>query len=314
MSEILVFSEKAEFYPELLGKARELSKGLGGAGVSAVVAGAAAAGAPGIARDGADRVYVLKGPAFAAFDPASWAGGIAKAAGQAKASAVLVGSTRRGKEIAGRIAQKLGSPCATDVTALSIEGGALAFQRYNLGGNTVQKAVAAGACPVFALMPKTSEPAPKGSTSGAVVDVDASGEKAGLKVLEARKKEGEKVNIEDAKVLVCVGKGFSSKEEIAPAFELAKKLGGEVGCTRELATDYHWLSEERVVGLSGKKSSPGLYIGVGISGQIQHAVGITGAKCVVVVNKDKDAPFFQTCDYGVVADLKEFLPKFLKAL
>ena len=87
-----------------------------------------------------------------------------------------------------------------------------------------------------------------------------------------------------------------------------------MGCTREPATDFGWFSEERILGLSGKKASPELYVGVGISGQIQHTVGILGAKCIVVVNKDKDAPFFSMADYGVVADLAAFLPKFIEAM
>ena len=93
--------------------------------------------------------------------------------------------------------------------------------------------------------------------------------------------------------------------------ELAKALGAEIGCTKTLCSDYEWLSEDRLVGLSGKKTSPRLVISIGISGQIQYTVGIRGARIAVAINKDSNAPIFPLSDYGIVGDLYQVVPAFV---
>ncbi|MHC5039116.1 MAG: electron transfer flavoprotein subunit alpha/FixB family protein [Planctomycetota bacterium] len=314
MAGILVFSENRNLVPELLGKGRELAGGLGGGAVGAVLLEEDADAVKEWASCGADKVFRVKGIDPALSDVKTRSDVLASIAEETEASLVLLASTRRGRELAGRLAQKLGGCAVTDVNALAVEESAVVFERYNFGGNTVTRGAVSGPFPVIASMPKSFEPAPEGCTAGQVVDVSVEAGPPGLKVVETRSKEGESVNLEDARVIVGVGKGFDKKEALEPAMELAKALGGEVGCSREPATDLGWFSEERIIGLSGKKTSPELYIGIGISGQIQHTVGILGAKCVVVVNKDKDAPFFGMADYGVVADLNEFLPKLLERL
>lgn len=314
MPEILVTSERGDLVPELLGKARELREALKADAVAAVAFGPGADHADAWAKNGADRVYTVTGDAASAPDARTRAHVLAALAAEKAAPVVLMATTRRGRETAGLLAQKLGGACVTDVNVLETADGAFVYERYNLGGNTVERAAVSGPTPVFTSMPKSFEPAAQGSSAGTVVDYAPPAAPGDFAVVEKRSKEGESVNIEAARVLVCVGKGFEKKENTGIAQELAKALGGEVGCTREPATDFGWFSEERIVGLSGKKASPELYIGVGISGQIQHTVGVLGARCIVVVNKDKDAPFFSMADYGVVADLNAFLPRFLAAV
>ncbi|MHC4780768.1 MAG: electron transfer flavoprotein subunit alpha/FixB family protein, partial [Planctomycetota bacterium] len=295
MSQILVFSEKTELIPELLGKALELKDGLNASGVCAVILEGAAAHAESLASRGADKVFVVKGGA--GFESRWVSATLAAIVKECDGALIMVASTRRGRELVGRLAQKLGGVGITDVNALEVSEGKVVYERYNLGGNTVTRAEISGPTPVVSSMPKSFEPASEGSSSGSVVEFTAADENPSFTVMETKSKEGESVNLEDAKVIVCVGKGFEKKEAIGPALELAKALGGEVGCTREPATDLGWFSEERILGLSGKKAGPDLYMGVGVSGQIQHTVGIVGAKCVVVVNSNKDAPFFAQCDY-----------------
>ncbi len=314
MPDIIVFSEKNELVPELLGKAQALKDGLGAQAVTAVLLGGSGEDADSLARHGADHVLVSKADASSAPDAKSKASMLAAIAREKEAPLVLMASTRRGRETAGRLAHRLGGVCVTDINALDAADGKPVYERYNLGGNTVERASVDGPTPVFTSMPKSFEPAPEGSTSGDVQELSAEMDAPAFAVLEKKAKEGESVNLEDARAIVCVGKGFENKDNLGPAMELAKVLEGEVGCTREPATDFGWFSEERILGLSGKKASPELYVGVGISGQIQHTVGILGAKCIVVVNKDKDAPFFSMADYGVVADLAAFLPKFIEAM
>jgi len=122
------------------------------------------------------------------------------------------------------------------------------------------------------------------------------------------------VDIENADIVVGVGRGFKAKEDLDMAFELAKILGGEVGCSRPIAADYHWLDEDRWIGISGKKIRGKLYIAIGISGAPQHIMAANDVKVIVAINKDKNAPIFEYTDYGVVADLYQFLPVFLERL
>lgn len=116
------------------------------------------------------------------------------------------------------------------------------------------------------------------------------------------------VDIENADIVVGVGRGFRDKEDLDIAFELAKILGGEVGCSRPVAADYRWLDEDRWIGISGKKVRGKLYIAIGVSGAPQHIMAANDTRIIVAVNKDKNAPIFEYTDYGVVADLYKFIP------
>jgi electron transfer flavoprotein alpha subunit len=112
---------------------------------------------------------------------------------------------------------------------------------------------------------------------------------------------------------VGVGRGFNAREDLALGDELAGALGGVVGCTKSLA-DFEWLGEDRIIGLSGAKTAPDLYVAVGVSGQIQHTVGVAGAKLIAAVNKDKEAPIFAMADYGLIGDLYEVVPALVERL
>ena len=131
------------------------------------------------------------------------------------------------------------------------------------------------------------------------------------KVVEQRPKVRGAINIEEAEVLVCVGRGLKNKDDLALIHTLADKLRGLVGCSRPISHDYHWLTEDQMIGLSGKEVSPRLYLSVGISGQIQHTVGIMNAKTVVAINNDQNAPIFKVADYGIVGDLYQVVPKLI---
>ena len=126
-------------------------------------------------------------------------------------------------------------------------------------------------------------------------------------------KEGDHVNLDAAPLIVGVGRGFNAREDLALGDDLAAALGGVVGCTKSLA-DFGWLGEDRIIGLSGAKTAPDLYLGVGVSGQIQHTVGVSAAKLIAAVNKDKEAPIFAMADYGLVGDLYEIVPALIERL
>jgi electron transfer flavoprotein alpha subunit len=129
-----------------------------------------------------------------------------------------------------------------------------------------------------------------------------------LKIAAVEEKSRGAVRLEEAEIIVSVGRGFKKKEDLQMAFELAKVLGGQVGCSRPIAADLKWLPEEHWVGLSGKKVKPKLYLAVGISGQPQHIAGILDSRIIAAINNDPSAPIFQNADYGVVEDLYKIVP------
>jgi electron transfer flavoprotein alpha subunit len=312
MAELLVYSERVDTARELVAGGKELGAALG-LGVSAVALGpGAGAAASELAAAGAETVYVSEDAVFEGWPADAVAAGLAQIAEQAGASVVLVGSTRRGKETAARLAQKLGAGCVSDVNSLATEGGELVAGRYAFGGATVAREKLGTAVKVFAVMPKTFSA--EGATAGAgTVQTPTLDVSSKVKVVSRRPKEGEHVNLDAAPLIVGVGRGFNAREDLALGDELAGALGAVVGCTKSLA-DFEWLGEDRIIGLSGAKTAPDLYLSVGVSGQIQHTVGVAGAKLIAAVNKDKEAPIFAMADYGIVGDLYEVVPALIQRL
>lgn len=227
---------------------------------------------------------------------------------------VLIGSTRRGKHTASLLSQMLNCGCVTDAIEVRLEEGALQADRYSLAGNTIATETISSNQKVIAIMPHAFKPAEKVEGKGKVVEFQISIPKSPIKILEKKDKKGEAVNLEDAKVIVGVGKGFSKEEDLQLARDLASVLKAEIGCTRPLAVDLKWLSEDRCIGLSSKKVAPELYVAVGISGQIQHTVGVMRARTIVTINKSEDAPMFDSSDYGIVGDLHNVLPRLSEEL
>ncbi len=311
---ILVYSENDNSAFELLSQARRFQSERGGEVVAALLDGNAAPRAQSYFAYGAEKVYAASHPALQGVRPGPVASALAQLVEAAKADTVFVDSARRGKELAGRLAQKLGAGCVTDAIGVRWVDGAWQVDRAGLGGNTVVTERITAPRAVIAVMPKTFELGERMERSGQVVEVPVEVELSPVRVVERQPKGGEGANLEDAEVIICVGRGVAKQEDLALVQELAAVLHGEIACTRSLATDYHWLSEDRMIGLSGKRVKPRLYLGLGVSGQIQHTVGVTGAKVIAAINTDKEAPIFQMADYGIVGDLYEVVPKLVKRL
>jgi electron transfer flavoprotein alpha subunit len=309
MSEILVFSDKDETAFELVSKSKEFAKELGGT-VSAALLGEGAAGkVDDYFSYGADKVYVSEHSAVKDFYVGSYAEALRQITESNDVEFLLLGSSKRGKELAGRVAQKLEAGAVTDANDVRVSDGNLAADRYAYGGNTVASQVITTPKKVISVMPKTFELGPKEAKQGEVVNVDLDLEDLEVKVVERREKAGDEVNLEEAEMLICIGRGVQNREDLAMIEELAGLLGAEIGCTKTPASDWEWFSEERMVGLSGKKCKPKLYISIGISGQIQHTVGVLDSKIIVTVNKDENALMFNITDYGIVGDLYDVVPK-----
>jgi electron transfer flavoprotein alpha subunit len=311
MPGVLIYSEKDALANELLSGAAQL--GLMPAFV-AVLGPDAAARAAGFFPFGASAAYVADPAGPADPDVGGIASFLTECVRASGASTLLLGSTRRGKELAGRLAQRLGAGCITDATALRLAGEGLTADRFALGGNTVATERVLTVPQVISVMPRVFEAVPAGAQAGRVIHLAWESPEPRVVVTERRAKSTDAVNLEDADIIVGVGKGLARQEDLAIIENLARALHGEVGCTRTLAADYQWLPEDRLIGLSGKKCKPRLYVAVGVSGQIQHTVGIAGARTIVAINKDKEAPIFKLADYGILGDLYDVAPELTKRL
>ena len=224
------------------------------------------------------------------------------------ADCVIAENALRPLSLAGRLAAALGTSAIAGVTSLSANQ---ATSMY-FGGTGVRTA-SAEATPVFIVGAGVFD-------ASAATGSDAVEEVAFEAPANAVVKKGEDalpkadVNLNAADTVVACGRGFAEESELQLARDLAAKLGGEVGCSRPLAEGVDWFPKEAYIGVSGAVVSPKIYVACGISGQMQHMVGCNGAETVIAINKDKNAPVFKQCDYGIVGDLKDVLPALTAAL
>ncbi|ADC66440.1 Electron transfer flavoprotein alpha subunit [Ferroglobus placidus DSM 10642] len=224
---------------------------------------------------------------------------------------ILVGATKRGKEIAPRVAQRLGYPCVTDVTKIDV-GESIVVERMCFSGKTIATIRLSRLPAVISVMPKVFE-IEEGNEipEESQVSVDVS---ENTKVIEVIEKEKSEVDLENARVVIGLGRGVGKRENVERLYELKEILEAEFGSTRPVAYDYSWLPEDTMIGFSGKKIKPELYIAVGISGQIQHMIGVMHAKRILAINKDENAPIFEYADYGIVSRWEEVIPKLVEVI
>lgn len=228
-----------------------------------------------------------------------------------KPSVILVGSTRQGREVAGRLAAKMGAGSMTDSFELRISGQMLLGSRNVYAGRVIAQMSAPTPCVSTVRIGAY----PSRSDAGSEVQVFDVGEvPTRIKILQVAKKESGKIDIRKAKTVVSVGRGIKKKDDLSIVESLAESLGAAIGCSRPLSSDLGWLPEECHIGLTGISVSPELYLAVGISGQLQHVAGIKDSKIIASINSDKDAPIFQASDYGIVGDLYQVVPAIQRAL
>ena len=270
-----------------------------------VDAATAGAKAEALSHYGAGKVYGLNGQMQ--FDNvSSWLAETYKAGGY---DYIFVASTILGREVAGAVGQSLDAGIVSEIVEFQTGQENTHTKRYFLGGKTVLEEESDSK--VFTFTPGITD-AEKVDASSSVTPADLKA--SAVTVVSVEEKQSSGVNLEKAKVIVSIGRGIGKKENIAQVEPLVKAVNGELAGSRPVCLDYQWLSDERQVGISGKKVRPNLYIAVGISGQIQHIAGMRGSKVVIALNKDKSAPIFDESDYGIVADLFQVIPKLVKAL
>jgi len=265
-----------------------------------------------LAAKGAE-TYKIMNPELSLSDTAAMASALLQVTQKLDVDTVLLSSNRRGKELAGRLAQLINAGCLTDVKSLKTENGSIECVRNVLGGATVAVQQVISDKKVIAISPKAFKEA-ENEVGGSINECEVDIQTSGIKLIETRDKTGDSVDIEAAEILVVVGQGVESQEDLPVIMEIAKKLGGEVACSKPVATDKKWFGEERIVGLSGKICKPELAVILGVSGQVQFIVGIRDAKAIVSINNDEKAYMNQIADYVLVADLKGILPELMKAI
>ena len=314
MPGVLIFSEKDELALALAPKGVEVAQGLK-TELSAVILGpngrsrAAQYFSKGIAK-----AYISESELLTEFDAKLYSQAIFQIAEVCQPEILLCVSTKRGREVAPRLAQMLDAGCLTNVLDIQVKDGQLTTSRYGLGGATVVSECLESPKKVIAVLPQSFETAQVKAINGQVISVELKLDKPIVTVMERRKRAREAVDIEKSNVLICVGKGLKRKEDLELIQELASIIKGEVGCTREISSNLGWLTEDRLVGMSGKRCKPKVVFSIGISGQNQYVAGISGAKVSVAINNDANAPIFKASDYGLVDDLYRVLPKLIEKL
>ncbi|WP_326751397.1 electron transfer flavoprotein subunit alpha/FixB family protein [Streptomyces hirsutus] len=310
MAEVLVYVDHVDGAVrkptlELLTLARRL-----GEPVAVALGAGAAATAAALAEHGAARVLTHEAAEYADYLVVPKVDALQAAAAQVSPAAVLVPSSAEGKEIAARLALRLGSGVITDAVDLQAsEAGPVATQSAFAAAYTTRSRVSRGT-PVITVKPNSVavEAAP---AAGAVeaLSVTFSAQATGTKVTGRTPRESTgRPELTEAAIVVSGGRGVGGAESFAVIEALADSLGAAVGASRA-AVDAGWYPHTSQVGQTGKSVSPQLYIASGISGAIQHRAGMQTSKTIVAVNKDAEAPIFDLVDYGVVGDLFDVVPQ-----
>ncbi len=224
---------------------------------------------------------------------------------------LLLSGDRRGRELVGQIAQRIGGSAAVDVSSLRESNDKLIIERMTFGGKAI--AVEEMSIPAVVSIQKGKFEPIEGSKSP-IREVKLPAFERKIELVEKREKPKVGVPLDKADIVIAVGRGFRKKEDLKLAYELADVLGGVVGSTRPLAADLKWMPEEVWIGISGVRIAPKLLVVVGASGQQQFAAGIMDSGIVVAVNTDSKAPIFEHSDYGIVMDLYEFIPVLIEKL
>jgi electron transfer flavoprotein alpha subunit len=305
--------EAAKVSWELLGKGRELADTLG-VPLSALVLGE---GVEHLCRDafeyGADQVYLVDAPVFRHYRTESYLRALCELVEKYKPEIILMGATGLGRDLAGAVATMVKTGLTADCTGLSIDDKRNLMQtRPAFGGNIMATIMCDKFRPQMAtvrphVMPMAEkQPGKTGTLIRETCGVKE--EDILVKVLEIisdRKKDN--VDVAGAEFIVSGGRGMMGKENFAMLQELASELGGVVGASRS-AVDAGWMPQERQVGQTGKTVRPKIYIACGISGAIQHLVGMQDSDVIIAINRDKDAPIFEVATYGLVGDLFQIIP------
>jgi electron transfer flavoprotein alpha subunit len=301
---------------EALAAAQQLA---GGDSITLAVPGASVGPvAQELAAAGAGEVVVLEDPALESYTPDAYAMALGGLIDSSKPSFVALAHTYQTRDFAPMLAARLRKPLITDVTGIDGTGSDATFTRPMFQGKLAATVRPAGEGPCFVTFQIgafRADTVKKGSAASAVTKGQVSIDRSAIRQApEAPFQEAKQaVDLSQAPRIVAVGRGIKSQEHLPVAEALARALGAEIAASRPIC-DNGWLPMERQIGSSGQTVAPKLYVALGISGAIQHLVGMKGSRTIVAVNKDADAPIFEVADYGIVGDLFEIAPALVAEL
>jgi electron transfer flavoprotein alpha subunit len=267
---------------------------------------------------GAARVYVVDDALLASFQVELYLEAMTKLCRAVAPAILLMARTQVGRDVAPRLAARLGVSLAQDCLEVRIDAATqrLLATRPVYGGNAMARVLCTQTPQFATLRPKTynslpADVSPRGEVIALQVELDPSVAKT--KLISVVKEESEGVKLEEARVVVAGGRGLGGPEGFRPLQELAQVLGAGIGASRA-AVDSGWVPYNWQIGLTGKTITPELYITVGISGASQHIAGCSGAKCIVAINKDRDANIFRYARYGIVGDWQQLIGALIEAV
>ncbi|MHC4909563.1 MAG: electron transfer flavoprotein subunit alpha/FixB family protein [Planctomycetota bacterium] len=263
-------------------------------------------------------VIAVQHEALGTYTPDAFVMALAALIAAESPSHVVLPHTYQTRDFAPMLASRLGRSLVTDCTTVKPHDGGLAFSRPMFQGKVAADVVLNGDAPhfvTFQIGAFRGDAARKGAAAATVRSVDAAVDPSKIRQqAEAPFREAKQaVDLSQAERIVSIGRGIKGEEHIALAKQLAEVLGAEVAASRPIC-DAGWLPMERQIGSSGQTVAPKLYLALGISGAIQHVVGMKGAKTIVAINKDSEAPIFEVADYGIVGDLFDVVPAMIEAL
>ena len=296
---------------EALSEAGRRAGDLGVAAAAVLVGDSVAGLAPGAFAAGASKVYLLEDPGLAAYSSQGCAAALAGFAEKEKPLGLFFAATAMGRDLAPRVAARLGAAMASDCTRIEAKDGTLVFTRPIYAGKALLSLTLQSSPLLATLRPNIFPVADVPPVQGEVVKIAVAVPEAAAKgrVVEVIKEESGEIDVTEADVVVSGGRGLKGPEAFALLRDLAAVFPrAAVGASRS-AVDSGWIGHQHQVGQTGKTVSPNLYVAVGISGAIQHLAGMSSSKVIVAVNKDPEAPIFKVADYGIVGDLFEVVPK-----
>lgn len=229
---------------------------------------------------------------------------------------ILLPATKSSKALAAKLGVLLKAGVINDASDIAVTENGINAKHMVYGGLALGEEVIKSPIAILTVGNGVFEPAVADSSriAGETIDVEFIEPKAMITRLERREKHGLRVDLGKAKRVVGIGRGIAAQDDIKMIEELCRVAGAELGCTRPIAEGEKWMERDRYIGVSGVMLKPDVYLALGVSGQIQHMVGVNGAQSIFAVNKDKNAPIFQYVDYGLVGDIYKVVPALIKAL
>jgi electron transfer flavoprotein alpha subunit len=261
---------------------------------------------------GADTVFTVESPLLAGLNPETFTDALAGVIAQVNPDILLVGATKPGLEISARVAARLGIGCASFCVDFDLDADNFVTAECMIYSGVGMNTYKIKTQPAMVTVSPAVFTAAETSGVAVVTALDVTVNPPAMTVVAYKEKAAAGVRWEDAPMIVDVGQGMKEKSDLVMAEELAAMFEGQVACTRPVSSERDWFPDW--LGLSGKRIHADLCVTLGVSGSIQHVVGIRDAKTIVAVNNDENAGIFSQADYGVVADLHEFVPAFITAL